>query len=52
MGFKQINFRIDDELAKELKLFAFEKEVTQTDLINRYVKEGLRRDKGQTKLDE
>lgn len=51
MGFKQVNFRIDEEIAKELKLIAFEKEMTQTDLVTMYIKEGLKRETSQSKLD-
>lgn len=51
MGFKQINFRLDDEIAKELREFAFEKETSQTALICKYVEEGMKRDKGQSTLD-
>ena len=51
MGFKQINFRIDDEIAEQLREYAFENRTSQTALICKYVEEGLRRDKGQTTLD-
>ena len=51
MGFKQINFRIDEKIANELREFAFKEETSQTALICKYVEEGLRRDKNQTKLD-
>ncbi len=51
MGFKQVNFRIDEEIARQLKLIAFEKEMTQTDLVTYYIKEGLKRESTQTKLD-
>ena len=51
MGFKQVNFRIDEEIARQLKLIAFEKEMTQTDLVTYHIKEGLKRESTQTKLD-
>lgn len=52
MGFKQINFRIDDKLADELRTFAFERKTSQTTLICKYIEEGLNKDKNQTNLDE
>ncbi|EEE41468.1 hypothetical protein METSMIALI_00351 [Methanobrevibacter smithii DSM 2375] len=52
MGFKQINFRIDDKLADELRTFAFERKTSQTALICKYIEEGLNKDKNQTNLDE
>jgi len=51
MGFKQVNFRIDEDIARQLKLIAFEKDMTQTDLVTHYIKEGLKRESTQTKLD-
>lgn len=52
MGFKQINFRIDDKIAEDLREYAFEKKTSQTALIYKYVEEGLKRDRNQTTLDE
>lgn len=51
MGFRQVNFRIDENVAKELKRVAFEKEMTQTELVSKYIVEGLKRESTQTKLD-
>ena len=45
-------FRIDRKLAYELELFAVQKQVSEVSLVRRYIKEGLRHDKGQTTLDE
>ncbi len=42
---KKTSFNFDKNLLKELKLQSFESEVTQTELIHRYIKEGLYRDK-------
>ena len=49
---KRKTIRLDRKLAIELELYAVEKQVSGNSLINRYVAEGLRRDKGQTTLDE
>lgn len=45
-------FRLDNELAYELELFAVQKRTSEVSLVRRYIREGLRRDKGQTTLDE
>ena len=39
-------------LAHELELHAVQNHVSEASLVRRYVKEGIRRDKGQTTLDE
>jgi predicted DNA-binding ribbon-helix-helix protein len=36
---------IEKEIMKDLKIMAFDKEMTQNDLINRYIVEGLSKDK-------
>lgn len=48
---KRKTIRLDRKLAIELELFAVEKQVSQVELVRRYIAEGLRRDKGQTTLD-
>ena len=52
MGFKQINFRIDEKIANDLRTFAFENKTSQTALICKYIEDGLSRDKNQTRLDD
>ena len=42
----------DRKLAIELELYAVEKQTSEVQLVRRYIAEGLRRDKGQTTLDE
>ncbi len=39
-------------LAYELEIFAKQNHVSEASLVRRYVQEGMRRDKGQTTLDE
>lgn len=53
MGKKQVNFNIDEDLLKQIKLYAVEKGLTQTELFNKYIEDGFRRDTDnkQTKLD-
>lgn len=48
---KRKTIRLDRKIAIELELYAVEKQVSGNSLINRYIAEGLRRDKGQTTLD-
>ena len=49
---KRKTIRLDRKLAYELELFAVQKQVSEVSLVRRYIEEGLRRDKGQTTLDE
>ena len=48
---KKKSFRLKKELAYELELYAKQKHVSEVELVRRYIKEGLMRDKGQTTLD-
>ena len=41
---KNTSFNLESELLKEIKLQAIKKEITQTELITRYLKAGLRND--------
>lgn len=52
MGFKNMTVSVDENIIEELKYLALEKKTSQKEIINRYLKEGLKREKGQTKLDE
>ena len=42
---KKTSFNFDSELLKELKLQSFESDVTQTELIHKYIRYGLMMDK-------
>lgn len=48
---KKTSFNIEISLLKELKRQAFETEKTQTELLHKYIEEGLKRDRNQTTLD-
>lgn len=50
MSVKKASFNFDTELLKQLKHHAVELDTTQTDLVMKYIEDGLRRDKNQTKL--
>lgn len=45
-------FVFKKSLAYDLEIYAKQKHVSEASLVRRYVEEGLRRDKGQTTLDE
>ena len=49
---KKKTYRLDDELAYELELHAVKQRTSEVELVRRYIREGLHRDKGQTTLDE
>ena len=49
---KRKTIRLDRKLAYELELYAVQKQVSEVSLVRRYIAEGLRRDKGQTTLDD
>lgn len=51
MGYKQVTFRIEDSVADDLKAMAFNLKKTQSELVRRYIEDGLNKDKNQTKLD-
>ena len=38
----QVSYRIEDVLLKEIKRLSYENEITQTDIINNYIIEGLK----------
>ena len=44
METKVTSVRLETEVRKQIKLMAFEKDITQTQLINQYLKIGLRND--------
>lgn len=48
MAKKNTTFNIESEIMKAIKMRAVELETTQTELIERYLKEGLERDKKAT----
>jgi len=41
---KKASFNIEVNLLKSIKLMAFKRDTTQTDIINQYIKEGLKKD--------
>ena len=49
---KKKTYRLDRELAYELEIYAKQRHTSEVELVRRYIAEGLRRDKGQTTLDE
>ena len=48
---KQKLFRLDDDLAYRLEVFARVQRKSENELVSRYIEEGLRRDENQSTLD-
>lgn len=44
MNTKVTSIRIETELKKQIKLMAIKKDITQTELISKYLQEGLKKD--------
>ena len=44
MAIKVTSFKLDTELMKKLKIKATEKEITQTELVTKYLEYGLEND--------
>ena len=49
---KQKNYRIETDLIQRVKFRAVELQTTESDLVTRYIEDGLSRDKNQTRLDD
>ena len=52
MAYKNFTVSVDESIIKEIKRIAFESEESQKDIVNRYLKEGIKRETGQTTFDE
>ena len=44
MTSKVTSIRLETEIKKQIKLMATKKDITQTELISRYLQEGLKKD--------
>lgn len=51
MDYKQINVRVPYDVSEQIRQLAFDKRISQTELINKYIKEGLKKETTQSKLD-
>lgn len=49
---KQKGFRIDEDLAMEFEIHAKKLKVSETELITRYIKDGMQKDDNQSNRDE
>ena len=49
---KQKLFRLDDDLAYRLEVYAKQERTSENKLVSRYIEEGLRRDINQLTLDD
>lgn len=48
---KQKNFRIESDLIQKVKFKAVELNISESELVTRYIEDGLKRDENQTTLD-
>lgn len=48
---KQKNFRIEDDLIQKVKMKAVELKTTESELVTRYIEDGLKKDENQSRLD-
>ena len=46
---KQLNIRVPETINEELRELTFKKRTTKTELVNKYIVEGLKRETTQTK---
>ena len=51
MGYKTVTFRLDEDIAKELKRLAFETETSQQAYFEKFISDGLKKVKNQTELE-
>ncbi len=49
---KQKLFRLSDDLAYRLEVYAKQRRTSENNLVSRYIEEGLRRDMNQLTLDD
>lgn len=50
-NFKNVTYLIEESIIKEIKQIALDEETTQKEIVNKMLKEGIQRKRGQTKLD-
>lgn len=49
---KQKNFRIETNLIQKVKFKAVELQISESELVTRYIEDGLKRDENQSILDD
>lgn len=52
MVYKNVTFNIEESIAKELKQLALDEDTSQKELVNEMLKEGIKRKRGQSRLDD
>ena len=52
MVVKQKSVMLDDQVIEQIRLIAFKKKISQSELIRKYIDKGLKEDLQQTKIDE
>lgn len=48
MKTKQLNIRVSDELSEQLRQIAFDKRTSKTQLVTKYIEDGIKRETEQT----
>lgn len=43
-GYKQLNIRIPNELNEKLRELAYEKRTTKTDIVTRFIEDGIKKE--------
>lgn len=50
--YKNITYTLEESLIKDIKQIALDEDKTQKEIVNKMLKEGVKRKRGQTRLDE
>lgn len=50
--YKNVTYTLEESLIKDIKQIALDEETTQKEIVNKMLKEGVRRKRSQTRLDE
>ena len=49
--YKNVTYTVEESLIKDIKQIALDEDKTQKEIVNNMLKEGVKRKKGQTRLD-
>lgn len=52
MSYRNVTYTLEESIIKEIKQIALDEETTQKEIVNKMLKEGIKRKRGQTRLDE
>ena len=51
-SYKNVTYLVEESLIKEIKQIALDEDTTQKEIVNQMLKEGVKRKRSQTRLDE